>query len=90
MKKFKQGKFKPTCKHKPCFMDEFIKPIKDYPAPNRYKLKQEGLNKRTKSLSSLNKVDLKTSKRTYIDDIQKQHIKFKHPGVGKYNLIDPE
>lgn len=46
--------------------------------------------KRAKSASLLKKVDLKTLRGSYIDDIEKYQTKHKAPGVGKYDITkDP-
>ena len=85
----KQKKFKVECNHKPCFMDEQIKPFVPNPSPDKYKMKEgfePNSQKRHKS-ADLKKVDTKMSKRTYIDDIDEFAKKFKPPGVGKYDLL---
>ena len=68
----KQKKFKPNCKHKPCFMDEHIKPFVPNPSPDKYKMKEgfvmDSKEKRAKS-ADLKKVDQNLKKRTYIDEI---------------------
>ena len=84
----KQKKFKANCKHKPCFMDEQIKPFVANPSPDKYKTKDEfePRQKRHKS-ADLKKVDKKICKQTYIDEIDDFAKKHKPPGVGKYDLL---
>jgi hypothetical protein len=36
LRNLRQRKFKPTVKHKPCFMDTQIKHTKANPGPNKY------------------------------------------------------
>ena len=67
-------------------MNEHIKPYTKNPSSTVYKT--EGtIGKHYKSQSNLNKVDPKVKKMTYIENIEAEELKYKHPGVGKYNLL---
>lgn len=65
----RQGKFKVTTRPRMCFFDEQAQLFKANPSPSKYKTEGEMI-RRTKS-ASIRKilVDLKASKKTYLDDI---------------------
>ena len=84
----RQGKFKATCKHKPSYMDEHIKPFLSTPSPDKYKMKEGfDMSKIKKNSESLKKTEKKVGKNTYLESIELSQKKFKHPGVGKYDLL---
>ncbi len=82
----RQGKFKVKTKPKICYFDELAKVTSDLPPPSQYKT-EGNLLRRSKSMS-IKKilVNLKTSKRTFLDEIETFNAKFKSPGVGKFDL----
>lgn len=82
----RQGKFKVTTKPKVCFFDEQAKLFIENPSPSKYKTERDMI-RRTKSSSIKKiKVDLKASKKTYLDDIESFVVKQKPPAVGKFDL----
>lgn len=89
-----QQKFKPTTKHKPCFLDEQIHPLTANPSPDKYKTTQQAgffdaqtKARKNKSADALKKVNPSLKKWTYIDDIERYEAKHKPPGVGKFDLL---
>ena len=81
-----QGKFKVTTKPKKCWFDEIAKLTSEVPGASKYKV-EGNMIRRSKS-DSIKKivVDLKASKKTYLDDITAEVTKHKPPGVGKFDL----
>lgn len=81
-----QGKFKVTTKPRVSYFDEQAKITTIVPGPSKYKT--EGTMIRRSKSASLRKieVDLKASKKTYLDEIAAFQAKNKPPAVGKFDL----